>query len=78
MMTIFFSLLMFAVFGKLLVFAVKCVWSITKVVFVFAMLPIILIGLFIAGVTYIAVPVLVVLGIITLVKSITDRSTMMC
>ena len=60
MWTLIFLLLMIAVFGKLIFFAVKMTWGVTLVFF-----PLILIGLVMAGLMYIALPILLVVGIIT-------------
>ena len=61
MWTLIFLLLMIAVFGKLIFFAVKMTWGVTKILF----FPLILIGLVMAGLMYIALPILLVVGIIT-------------
>lgn len=68
MLAILFTILMFAVFGKLLVLAFKVSWGIMKILFTLVFLPVILIGLVIAGFIYIALPILIVIGIVTLVK----------
>jgi hypothetical protein len=51
---------------KLIVFAIKATWGIAKVLLYIVCFPIILIGLVLGGLIYIALPILVVAGIIAL------------
>lgn len=51
---------------KLIVFAIKATWGIAKVLLYIVCFPIILIGLVLGGLIYIALPILVVVGIIAL------------
>lgn len=71
MLSLIFSIMMLIVFGKLLGLAIRASWTILKVVFTLVFLPVILIGLCIAGMFYIAIPVLIVIGIISLIASAT-------
>lgn len=71
MMTVIFILLMLAVFGKLVAWAFKAAWGIVKVVLMLICLPVVLIGLAVGGLIYIAIAVLVIIGIILLVIGIT-------
>ena len=64
MWTLFFLILMIAVFGKLLFFAVRATWGITKIFFTLVFFPLILIGLVAAGFLYIALPILLIVGMI--------------
>ena len=66
MFTLIFVILMFMVFGKLLVFAKKAAWGITKIIWTIVVLPIALIALVACGLIYIAVPVLAIIGIVSL------------
>ena len=66
MLTLLFAILMFVIFGKLLIFGIKVSWGITKILFTVVLLPIVLIGLVIAGFIYIAIPILVIIGLISL------------
>lgn len=68
-MTILFAVLMIAVFGKLIGLAVKAAWGITKIIFSIVFCPLVLIGLFVAGLVYLAVPILVIIGILALIAS---------
>ena len=66
MLTFLFIILMFLVFGKILLFAIRATWGISKIVFSVVLLPIFLIGLVIKGLISLAFPVLIVIGIISL------------
>lgn len=67
MLTLLFTILMFVVFGKLIIFAFKATWGITKILFTLCFLPIILIVLVVCGLIYLALPLLVIVGIVALV-----------
>ena len=67
MWTLLFIFLMFGVFGKMIGLAFRATWGITKIFFRLIFLPVILIGLVMAGLMYIALPLLVVIGIAVLV-----------
>ena len=66
MLTLLFLICMFGIFGKLLWFGIKAAWGITKIVFAIVLLPVILIGLLLSGLIYIAFPILIVVGIVSL------------
>ena len=65
MLTLLFIILMFLIFGKLIGFAVKAAWGISKVVCTIVLLPLFLIGLVFAGLVGIALPILLVVGIVS-------------
>ena len=65
-MTFLFIILMFVVFGKLLMFAIRATWGIAKIFFTLIFLPLVLIGLVFKGLLFIALPVLMVVGVISL------------
>ena len=67
MWTLLFIFLMFGVFGKLIGLAFRATWGITKIFFRLFFLPVVLIGLVLAGLMYIALPLLVIIGIVVLV-----------
>ena len=69
LMTIIFDVLMLYVFGKLVMLAVRAAWGITRILFTLVFLPVILIGMFLAGLVYVALPILIIIGIIALVTS---------
>ena len=63
MWTILFSLLMFMIFGKILMFAIRAAWGVSKVVASVILLPILLVGLVLAGLVKIALPLLLIIGL---------------
>lgn len=64
MLTLLFTILMFLVFGKLLGFAFKAAWGISKIICSVVLLPLFLIGLVLQGLIAIALPVLLIVGLI--------------
>lgn len=66
MLTILFLILMFLIFGKLFLFALKASWGIVKILFTVVLLPLVLVGLLFAGLMTLAFPLLIVGGIISL------------
>lgn len=69
MLAFIFMVLLFMVFGKILVFAVKAAWGVTKIVCTVVLFPLILIGMVVGGLIKIALPVLLIIGVITLFMS---------
>lgn len=69
MLTLIFMILMVLVFGKLMIFAVKATWGITKVLFTIVLLPLILIGLVLGGLISLALPILIIIGIWAMIDS---------
>lgn len=69
MLAFIFMVLLFMVFGKILVFAVKAAWGVTKIVCMVVLFPLILIGMVVGGLIKIALPVLLIVGVITLFMS---------
>ena len=67
MLTILFWVLMFMTFGKILKFAIKAAWGITKILVSLVFLPITLIFLVLQGLLILALPILLVVGIISLI-----------
>lgn len=70
MWTLLFVILMLGIFGKMAGFALRATWGVTKVLFNLVLLPVFLIGLVVAGLMYIALPILVIVGIVMLVGKI--------
>ena len=68
MLTLIFFILFFAVFGSILKFSLKAAWGITKLVLCLVVLPILMLALLVCGLLVFAIPILIVLGIIFLVK----------
>lgn len=58
--------LFFCGFGKLLMFGIKAAWGISKFLLTIVLLPVILIGLVVGGLIYLAFPILIVVGIVGL------------
>lgn len=73
MLTLIFTCLMVWIFGKLIWIAFKMTWGITKVLFNLVFLPIILIALVIGGLVSVALPVLIIIGIIMLICEIVGK-----
>ena len=67
MWSLLFFILMIVVFGKILKFAIKATWSIAKVMVTLVFLPVILVGLVLAGLLTLALPILVVIGIVAFI-----------
>lgn len=68
MLTLLFVVLLLTIFGKLLIFAIKAAWGITKILLNIVLLPLIIIGMFAGGLTYLALIVLAVVGLVSLIK----------
>lgn len=66
MLTLLFMILLFMVFGKLIGFAVKAAWGISKIVCTVVLLPLVLVGLVFAGLIGIAFPILLIVGLVAL------------
>lgn len=58
---------MIMVFGKILLFALRATWGITKILFSVVVLPLVLVFLVLQGLIFIALPVLVIIGLISLI-----------
>ncbi len=66
MMTLLFMILFFGIFGKLIGFAFRASWSIMKVMLYIVFLPAILMIMLFGGLIYIALPILVIVGLVSL------------
>ena len=64
MLTLIFCIFSIFIFGQLLIFALKAAWSISKILLTVFFLPLVLIGLAAAGLFVIAIPFLIVAGIV--------------
>ena len=69
MFTLLFVFCMFGVFGKLFCFGLKAAWGISKFVLNIVFLPLILIVMVAGGLLSVAVPLLLIIGVIGLVAS---------
>ena len=63
MFTILFTILTLIVFGKLLIFAVRASWGLARILVTVLFLPLVLIGLVVAG------PILLIAGVVSLVRT---------
>ena len=66
MLELLFAVLMITIFGKLFIFDVKATWGITKILVTVVFLPLILIGLVVGGLVSLALPILLVVGVISM------------
>ena len=66
MMELLFSVLFIAIFGKMILLAGKMAWGILKVILYLIFLPVILVWSVFEGLVKIALPVLLIVGIISL------------
>ena len=57
------------IFGKLIGFAFKATWSIMKVMLYIIFLPLILVGMVFKGLVFVALPILLVVGLISLFET---------
>ena len=64
MWSIIFFVLLFVVFGKILLFAIKATWSIARIIVSLIVFPLILVGLVLSGLVALALPILIVAGIV--------------
>ena len=69
-MMLLFSVLLLMFICKVGWFAFRAAWGITKVVVGLVLFPIVLIALVVGGFIYIALPILAIVGICSMVKSI--------
>lgn len=68
MLSFLFTILMIVVFGKLIGFAIRAAWGISKVIVTLVLLPMILIVLVLGGLLSIAFPILIIVGLVALVR----------
>lgn len=69
MLSLLFTICMIWIFGKILFFGMRAAWGISKLLVTVVLLPLVLIGMVIGGLLYLAFPILVVVGIVTLIGS---------
>lgn len=65
MITLLFFILMFTVFGKLALFAIRAAWGVSKVIFCLVFAPLFFIILLVSGLVYIALPLLLIGAVIS-------------
>ena len=64
MMTLIITIMFLIVFGKLLIFALKVGWGIFKIAAYLIFLPAIVLMMIFGGLFYIALPILIIAGIV--------------
>lgn len=69
MLSLLFAICMIWVFGKLFIFGIKAAWGISKFLITVVLLPLILIGMVVGGLLYLAFPILIILGIVSLIST---------
>ncbi len=70
MLTFIFVVAFIAVMWEIIGLAIKATWEITKVLFSLVFLPIGMIMLAIAGLYALAIPILIIVGIVVLIEAI--------
>ena len=68
MLTLLLIIVMFIILGKLLMLALSGAWGLMKILFGIIFLPVILLGLVFKGLLVIALPVLIIFGIVALLS----------
>ena len=68
MLTLLFLICMLGIFGKLLIFGLRAAWGVSKLILTVEFFPVILIGMVFAGLIYLAFPILIIVGIVTLLS----------
>lgn len=69
MITLFFVGLLIAVMIKLICFAIKAAWGITRVVLTIVLFPAVLVIMAFSGLIVVALPILIITGIVLIIKS---------
>ena len=69
MLTLLFTICMIWLIGKFFIFGLKASWGILKLLCTVVFFPVILIGMVVGGLVYIAFPLLLIGGIIGLIVS---------
>lgn len=69
MLSLLFVILLFIIFGKIIGLAIRATWGITKILFSIVFLPILLIALVLGGLIYLAFPILIIVGLVSLFSS---------
>ena len=69
MLELLFFIFLFGIFGKLFFFGMRAAWSISKLLITIVFLPVILIGMLLAGLLSAAFPLLVVALVVAFIVS---------
>lgn len=68
MLTIIFAILMIAIFGRILAWGIKAAWGLTKIILLVVCFPLVLIVFALSGLIFLALPILLIVGIVVLAK----------
>ena len=66
MITLVLGIALIWAIWKIVVLGLKMTWGLTKFVFSVVLFPLVVIGFFVAGLAYVAIPVAIVVGLIAL------------
>jgi len=69
-MGLLFTVLFFLIFGRMIGFAFRMTWGIFKVLLYIVFLPLILLFMVFGGLLYIALPLLIIVGVLSLVADV--------
>ncbi len=72
MLTLVFIVAMIWVSWKMLVLGIKAAWGLTKIFCTVLLLPFFLIGLVMVGMIYLAIPILIVVGLVAIIGGIME------
>lgn len=72
MITLLFTILMIAVICELVALSIKLTWGLVKIATYVLLLPIIMLVFAFSGLMVLAIPVLVIIGLVALLKPATD------
>ena len=67
MLTLLFVILLVSVFFKMISLAIRLAWGILRVFFTVIFFPLIMIGLFCVGLVKLAIPILLIVGLVSLI-----------
>lgn len=70
MLNLIFLIIMFLVFGKIFTLALKGAWGLTKILFTLIFFPIIIIGLGLSGLIVVALPLLLIGGVVAMISEV--------
>ncbi len=68
-MGMLFTILFFLIFGRMIGFAFRMTWGLFKVLLYIVFLPLILLLMVFGGLIYIALPLLIIVGVLSLITN---------
>lgn len=68
MLTLLFTICILGIFGRLLMFGIRAAWGISKLLLTVVFFPVILIGMVFMGLIHLAFPILIIVGIVSLLN----------